>query len=103
MLEIIPVYLDHILFPLMNENIFKTEIFHINGKGEEGGVSYRLLCSCVESVLLTLIPNRLSSPRCKGGKVRRTTLSLSLRNNLCTTSTTLIATRLEECYRTCVI
>lgn len=39
MLEIIPVYLDHILFPLMDENIFKTEIYHINGKGEEGGVS----------------------------------------------------------------
>ncbi|GAA5991721.1 hypothetical protein JCM5350_000584 [Sporobolomyces pararoseus] len=40
MLEIIPVYLDHILFPLMDENIFKTEIYHINGKGEEGGTVF---------------------------------------------------------------
>ncbi|GAA5957539.1 hypothetical protein JCM3765_001175 [Sporobolomyces pararoseus] len=40
MLKIIPVYLDHILFPLMDENIFKTEIYHINGKGEEGGTVF---------------------------------------------------------------
>ncbi|GAA5830688.1 hypothetical protein JCM5353_004086 [Sporobolomyces roseus] len=40
MLEIIPVYLDHILFPLMTPEIFKTEIYHINGKGEEGGTVF---------------------------------------------------------------
>ncbi|GAA5923094.1 uncharacterized protein JCM15063_003529 [Sporobolomyces koalae] len=40
MLEIIPVYLDHIFFPLMTPDIFKTEIYHINGKGEEGGTVF---------------------------------------------------------------
>ncbi|GAA5914435.1 uncharacterized protein JCM6883_004795 [Sporobolomyces salmoneus] len=40
MLDIIPVYLSHILFPEMNESIFKTEIYHINGKGEEGGTVF---------------------------------------------------------------
>ncbi|GAA6012656.1 hypothetical protein JCM11491_005471 [Sporobolomyces phaffii] len=40
LLKLIPVYLDHILFPLMDENIFKTEIFHLNAKGEEGGTVY---------------------------------------------------------------
>ncbi|GAA5946474.1 hypothetical protein JCM3765_000259 [Sporobolomyces pararoseus] len=40
MLEIVPVYLDHIFFPLLTESIFKTEIYHINGKGEEGGTVF---------------------------------------------------------------
>ncbi|GAA5907574.1 hypothetical protein JCM6882_004415 [Rhodosporidiobolus microsporus] len=39
-LTVLPVYLDHILFPLMDASIFKTEVFHIDGKGEEGGVVF---------------------------------------------------------------
>ncbi|GAA5857081.1 hypothetical protein JCM9279_001948 [Rhodotorula babjevae] len=40
MLKIIPVFLDHILFPLITPEIFKTEIYHIDGNGEEGGVVF---------------------------------------------------------------
>ena len=32
--------LDHILRPLLNERDFITEIYHINGMGEDGGVMY---------------------------------------------------------------
>ncbi|GAA5820516.1 hypothetical protein JCM3770_002282 [Rhodotorula araucariae] len=40
MLRIIPVFLDHILFPLITPEVFKTEIYHVDGKGEEGGVVF---------------------------------------------------------------
>lgn len=40
MLKIVPVYLDHILFPLMTPEIFKTEIYHVDGTGHEGGVVF---------------------------------------------------------------
>jgi Zn-dependent M16 (insulinase) family peptidase len=33
-----PVYLDHILYPTITASGFTTEVFHINGKGEEAGV-----------------------------------------------------------------
>ncbi len=32
------VFLDHILYPTITDSGFVTEIFHINGKGEEAGV-----------------------------------------------------------------
>ncbi|GAA5858806.1 hypothetical protein JCM8547_004996 [Rhodosporidiobolus lusitaniae] len=40
LLQVIPVYLDHVLFPLMTPEVFKTEIYHVDGKGEEGGVVF---------------------------------------------------------------
>ncbi|GAA5972730.1 hypothetical protein JCM11641_002994 [Rhodosporidiobolus odoratus] len=40
LLAIIPVFLDHVLFPLFTPDIFKTEIFHVDGEGEEGGVVF---------------------------------------------------------------
>ncbi|BGP44450.1 hypothetical protein JCM10450v2_000264 [Rhodotorula kratochvilovae] len=40
MLKIIPVFLDHILFPLITPEVFKTEIYHVDGNGEEGGVVF---------------------------------------------------------------
>jgi Zn-dependent M16 (insulinase) family peptidase len=32
------VYLDHILYPTITASGFTTEVFHVNGKGEEAGV-----------------------------------------------------------------
>ncbi|BGP12424.1 hypothetical protein JCM10213_001971 [Rhodosporidiobolus nylandii] len=40
LLQVIPVYLDHILFPQFTPEIFATEIYHVDGKGEEGGVVF---------------------------------------------------------------
>ena len=39
-LTILPVYVDHILFPLLREDAFVTEVHHINGQGKDSGVVY---------------------------------------------------------------
>lgn len=39
-LQILPVYLDHILYPTLTSEGFTTEVYHINGKGEDAGVVY---------------------------------------------------------------
>ncbi|KAI0094759.1 Metalloenzyme, LuxS/M16 peptidase-like protein [Irpex rosettiformis] len=39
-LQILPIYVDHILYPTMTEAGFVTEVHHINGKGEDSGVVY---------------------------------------------------------------
>ena len=39
-LILLPVYLDCILFPTLSDAAFKTEVHHINGKGEDAGVVY---------------------------------------------------------------
>lgn len=39
-LHILPVYMDHILYPLLREEDYLTEVHHINGEGLDGGVVY---------------------------------------------------------------
>ncbi|EGC38852.1 hypothetical protein DICPUDRAFT_148428 [Dictyostelium purpureum] len=39
-LQILPIYLDHILYPTITNESFITEVHHINGKGENAGVVY---------------------------------------------------------------
>lgn len=39
-LQLLPVFLDHILYPTMAKSAFLTEVYHINGKGEDAGVVY---------------------------------------------------------------
>ncbi|KAI0691326.1 Metalloenzyme, LuxS/M16 peptidase-like protein [Cytidiella melzeri] len=39
-LQILPIYVDHILYPTMTDAGFVTEVHHINGKGENSGVVY---------------------------------------------------------------
>jgi len=39
-LQILPVYMDHILFPLLRKEDFLTEVHHVNGKGIDAGVVY---------------------------------------------------------------
>jgi len=39
-LQILPIYLDHILFPTLRDEDFLTEVHHINGKGMDAGVVY---------------------------------------------------------------
>ena len=38
--NILPIYMDHILFPLLREEDFTTEVHHITGSGEDAGVVY---------------------------------------------------------------
>lgn len=37
-LSILPVYLDHVLYPTLTSSGFVTEVHNINGKGEDSGV-----------------------------------------------------------------
>lgn len=39
-LELLPIYLDHVLFPTLTDSGFITEVHHISGEGEDGGVVY---------------------------------------------------------------
>jgi len=39
-LRILPIYLDHILFPNLRDEDYLTEVHHINGKGRDAGVVY---------------------------------------------------------------
>ncbi|XP_050076146.1 uncharacterized protein C05D11.1-like [Anopheles maculipalpis] len=39
-LSLLPVYLDHILYPTLTDSGFITEVHHITGHGEDGGVVY---------------------------------------------------------------
>ncbi|GAB5591544.1 hypothetical protein Unana1_06444 [Umbelopsis nana] len=40
-LNILPVYIDHILYPTLTSSGCYTEVHHINGKGEDAGCGYR--------------------------------------------------------------
>ncbi|KAG1833897.1 Metalloenzyme, LuxS/M16 peptidase-like protein [Suillus variegatus] len=39
-LQLLPIYVDHILYPTMTKAAFLTEVHHINAKGENSGVVY---------------------------------------------------------------
>lgn len=39
-LKMLPVYVDHILHPTITDAGFVTEVYHINGAGEDAGVVY---------------------------------------------------------------
>ncbi|KAF8140174.1 Metalloenzyme, LuxS/M16 peptidase-like protein [Boletus edulis] len=39
-LQLLPIYLDHILYPTMSKSAFVTEVHHINATGEDAGVVY---------------------------------------------------------------
>uniref|UniRef100_A0AAG5D1U2 Peptidase M16C associated domain-containing protein n=1 Tax=Anopheles atroparvus TaxID=41427 RepID=A0AAG5D1U2_ANOAO len=39
-LALLPVYLDHILYPTLTDSGFITEVHHITGEGEDAGVVY---------------------------------------------------------------
>ncbi|XP_001603808.1 uncharacterized protein C05D11.1 [Nasonia vitripennis] len=39
-LTLLPVYIDHILYPTLKDSAFITEVHHITGEGEDAGVVY---------------------------------------------------------------
>lgn len=39
-LQVLPVYLDHILYPTITNEGFHTEVHHITGEGQDAGVVY---------------------------------------------------------------
>ncbi|PIK38225.1 hypothetical protein BSL78_24935 [Apostichopus japonicus] len=39
-LNLMPVYLDHVLYPTLTDAAYVTEVHHVNGEGENAGVVY---------------------------------------------------------------
>ncbi|XP_045129577.1 uncharacterized protein C05D11.1-like [Portunus trituberculatus] len=39
-LNLLPIYLDHLLYPTLTDSAFTTEVYHITGEGEDAGVVY---------------------------------------------------------------
>ncbi|XP_069943754.1 uncharacterized protein C05D11.1 isoform X1 [Cherax quadricarinatus] len=39
-LNLLPIYLDHLLYPTLTDSGFITEVYHITGEGEDAGVVY---------------------------------------------------------------
>ncbi|XP_065172046.1 uncharacterized protein C05D11.1-like, partial [Atheta coriaria] len=39
-LTLLPIYLDHILYPILTDEGFVTEVHHVTGEGEDAGVVY---------------------------------------------------------------
>lgn len=39
-LSLLPIYMDHILYPTLTDSGFITEVHHISEEGEDGGVVY---------------------------------------------------------------
>ncbi|KAH9944050.1 Metalloenzyme, LuxS/M16 peptidase-like protein [Epithele typhae] len=39
-LQLLPIYVDHILYPTLTKAGFVTEVHHVDGKGEDSGVVY---------------------------------------------------------------
>lgn len=39
-LNLIPIYLDHLLYPTIKDSHYVTEVHHVNGEGENAGIVY---------------------------------------------------------------
>lgn len=39
-LSLLPIYLDHVLYPTLSDAAYVTEVHHINGQGDDAGVVY---------------------------------------------------------------
>lgn len=39
-LNLLPIYLDHLLFPTLTDSAYLTEVHHITGSGEDAGIVY---------------------------------------------------------------
>ena len=48
-LALLPIYVDHILNPLLTDHGYITEVHHINGEGENSGVVYCEMQGCENS------------------------------------------------------
>ena len=40
MLTMLPIYLDHILYPVLTKEAYTTEVHHVTGEGKDAGVVY---------------------------------------------------------------
>ncbi|CAE7907332.1 unnamed protein product [Symbiodinium necroappetens] len=75
---ILPVYLDHVLFPTLKDSGFITEIHHITGEGSDAGVVYCEMQAreneagdmCDRAMRLAVYPGRCSYKSETGGRLK---------------------------------
>ncbi|XP_044726839.1 uncharacterized protein C05D11.1-like [Chrysoperla carnea] len=48
-LSLLPIYLDHVLYPTMTDEAFVTEVHHVTGEGDDAGVVYCEMQGCENS------------------------------------------------------
>ncbi|KAI8097852.1 Metalloenzyme, LuxS/M16 peptidase-like protein [Gilbertella persicaria] len=67
-LKLLPIYVDHILYPTLTDTGYHTEVHHINGKGEDAGVVYSEMQGCqnLEDDRLHLRMKRIMYPETCG-------------------------------------
>ncbi|CAE7223586.1 unnamed protein product [Symbiodinium natans] len=77
-LRILPVYLDHVLFPTLKDSGFVTEVHHITGEGSNAGVVYCEMQAreneagdmCDRAMRLAAYPGRCSYKSETGGRLK---------------------------------
>lgn len=82
---ILPVYLDHLLFPLMTEEAYMTEVHHITGEGEDAGIVYCEMQAtensgdtrCHQEMLKALYPGKCGYKSNTGGAMHNLRTSTS--------------------------
>lgn len=90
-LNLLPVYLDHLLFPTMTDSAYITEVHHITGKGENAGVVYCEMQACENNgdercsveMLRSLYPGKCGYKSVTGGlmeNLRTSTTNTKCRN-----------------------
>lgn len=77
-LRILPVYLDHVLFPTLKDSGFVTEVHHVTGEGTDAGVVYCEMQAreseagdmCDRAMRLAAYPGRCSYKSETGGRLK---------------------------------
>ncbi|CAG0915932.1 unnamed protein product [Notodromas monacha] len=76
--NLLPIYLDHIFFPTLQDSSYLTEIHHINGIGDDGGIVYSEMQS-IENTAGTMVhhamkthmyPGKTGYNVCSGGSLK---------------------------------
>ncbi|XP_023238185.1 uncharacterized protein C05D11.1-like [Centruroides sculpturatus] len=77
-LNLLPIYMDHLLYPLLTDEAFVTEIHHINGEGKDAGVLYCEMeyyenCSgnqCYREMYKEVYPGKCGYKSEEGGRLK---------------------------------
>lgn len=90
-LNLLPIYLDHVLFPILTDSAYLTEVHHVNGDGEDAGVVYCEMQAtenngetrCYMELLRELYPGKCGYKSNTGGlmeNLRKSTNNVKVRN-----------------------
>lgn len=84
-LNLMPIYLDHLLFPTLTDSAYVTEVHHITGSGEDAGIVYCEMQArensgdsrCNQEMLRALYPGKCGYKSNTGGAMHNLRTSTS--------------------------